>query len=173
MTVSRRQPRRKCECGVMQHYVAEPDIPITFDAELNEYHIVYGDKPHQGSIIIHCCIFCGGRLPDSRRGELFAKITHAESRRLTALVGGLKSFAEIKATLGEPDFASDHGMGVGSADDGVTQPTFDQYPTMFYENLSPTVKVHFVDYGVHGVRFSLLGKELKKVGAAEASSPLA
>jgi hypothetical protein len=154
----------------MDSFASEPDLPIKFNAELNEYHIVYGDSKAQGTLLVSCCISCGGRLPESRRGELFAKITNAESRRLTALVGGLNSFCEIKETFGEPDFASDHGMGVGSPNDGVTQPTFDQYPTMFYENLSQTVDVHFVNYGIHGVRFSLLGKELKKVGVAEVSS---
>jgi hypothetical protein len=63
----------RCKCGFLERHAGEPDSPIRFDAQMNEYHFVYpGSMGGEARMNIYHCPFCGGRAPKSRRGDLFA-----------------------------------------------------------------------------------------------------
>jgi hypothetical protein len=50
-----------CDCGLLGRAARNPQLPVEFDAELNEFNIVHA----YGKLRIHHCFFCGGRLPES------------------------------------------------------------------------------------------------------------
>ena len=74
-----------CTCPYLHEASEEPDNPIVFDVEMNEYHLTHFDRTGTGMIahsIIQHCPCCGGTAPRSKRGTFFAHITHAENRVL-------------------------------------------------------------------------------------------
>lgn len=75
-----------CKCGSLERDANDPDSPIIFDVELNEYQFEYtvGDKGKAKMTIYHCP-FCGGAAPESHRENLFAVIPNEEEARLREL----------------------------------------------------------------------------------------
>jgi hypothetical protein len=53
--------------------------------------------------MLYYCPFCGGRPPESRRGELFVEALPEEELELKRRLDGVKTIDEIIAILGEPD----------------------------------------------------------------------
>ena len=90
-----------CTCGYLEESAADPNLPIRFDHDLNEYHIVY-ISPMGGRVasLIHHCPFCGGAAPQSRRGELFADVPEGEGERLRALTGDVDTVEDLIELLG-------------------------------------------------------------------------
>src|SRR3989442_14016479 len=75
-----------CACGSLENALNDPDTPIVFDRELNEYHIEYEIKNGgKGFLMIYYCPFCGGAAPKSQRRKLFAVIPPSEEERLYQL----------------------------------------------------------------------------------------
>ena len=152
---SRSATSRPCTCENLEHATDEPDCPVKFDPELNEYNIVSG----RGSWRIYHCYFCGGAAPESKRGSLFATIPNEERERLGSLTTGFTSFDEVIARFGAPDedMAAGHGDLTHATDE--RGPTYTTYRTLRYRGLSKVAVVEFIDYGPkHGVRSTLQGK---------------
>src|SRR5450432_3285595 len=91
--------RPLCECGLLEQLAAEPASPLGYDAKLAEYSLVVG----RSTWLIEFCFSCGGRLPPSRRGELFTTPSSEEVAALRQAMDGLKSVDQVIARLGEPD----------------------------------------------------------------------
>jgi hypothetical protein len=92
-----------CTCKYLEDSAADPNTPIRYDPELNEYSIIYACGPDgYGSMCIYHCPFCGGRTPESRREELFAAVPDSEYERLRALTAGIKSIDDAVRILGNP-----------------------------------------------------------------------
>jgi hypothetical protein len=68
----------------------DPDSPIAFDKELNEFNFEYSTAgtERKAQWRIYHCPFCGGAAPESKRRALFASISDAEERRLRAFCRG-------------------------------------------------------------------------------------
>jgi len=94
---------RRCSCNIVKLWAKDPRIPIEFDKKLNEYSIVYRDPSGNHSLPLHHCPQCGGRLPKSRRDELFFKPSRSECRRLDRLLRGVQSVDAVVKVLGRPD----------------------------------------------------------------------
>jgi hypothetical protein len=75
--------------------------PIKFDEELKEYS--FEDKSLNSSLMIYHCPFCGGVASESKRGDLFAKVSSKEASRVGALIINLDTTEAIEAALGKPD----------------------------------------------------------------------
>src|SRR5262245_42398099 len=107
-----------CECRMLERFSKEPSVPIEFDAELNEYHILgaLGER-----LMVYHCPFCGGRAPDSRRNELFMHITLAEKLRLMELTRDLKTLDDVLGAFGSPDMDNPAGVDV-TKDDSAGRP---------------------------------------------------
>lgn len=88
-----------CNCNSMQRYANDPASPIKYDKDLNEYNILY-DNHH---LIVYYCFFCGGNLPKSRRGELFAKTSKIELIKARRLIGKINNERDIIEIMGPPD----------------------------------------------------------------------
>lgn len=94
----------ECSCGYLERMAKEPEVPIRFAAEMNEYQVEH-DVPQKGkmTIILHHCPFCGGAAPESRRAQLFKKISEQEASRLQALISNVQTVQDVFKTLGTPD----------------------------------------------------------------------
>lgn len=150
-----------CECNVVPDAAAEPDVPIVFDETTGEYHLI--TRPDgSGHMVLYYCFFCGGRLPESRRGELFAHITNAELTRLKSLTREITSIDEVLRLFGEPDEDSPQGLTVGTPGTEGEPTEVRTYRSLIYHGLSNTADVHVTDYRERGIGFSFTGKPLSQ-----------
>ena len=160
MTRSHPEANYPCDCRTLDRIVDEPEIPIFFSARTNEYRLVYGENS-EGAMLVYYCPFCGGRMPDSRRDRLFARITHAEMQRLKNLTRDIKTIDDAIRILGEPDTDSPDGLTC-STDDSGTEPTkIESYRMITYSGLSETALVQITDYRSDRVGIQFIGKVLK------------
>lgn len=92
-----------CTCGYLEGSAADPNLPIRYNPEFNEYSFVWSSGPDEyGEAYIYHCPMCGGRAPESRRHEVFAEVPYSEYERLHALTSGLKSVDDAIRVLGDP-----------------------------------------------------------------------
>ena len=133
------QDRETCECGWLQEAAADPDHPVKFDPEMNEFNIVKGKR----SIRIYYCPFCGGEAPESLRAAVFAHVSSEENQRLVLLGTGCDSLAQIIERFGQPDHDHSVGTVIGTrASDGrITQ--FSSYRVLIYTQLSSVADLQF------------------------------
>jgi uncharacterized protein DUF6980 len=147
----------ECTCGYQERQSEEANIPIVFDAEVNEFHIAH---PDGGQSVIYHCPWCGGAAPRSQRDRLFAKVTMAESARLDGLTGTIRSIEEAIATFGPAQRDEAQGLIVEKPATDSQPPATSVYRTLTFTQLSDTADVVLIDYGPAGVRFTFQGKYL-------------
>lgn len=153
-----------CSCGSLEALSREPAIPIVFDAGLNEYHIVGAGG---AKVLIHHCMFCGGRAPVSRRPELFMHVTHEEMDRLRQVTRGLTTLDDVIQAFGSPDVDQPAGYShTEAAGAGPRRATW--HRQMIFGGLSDTANLH-VAIGLNDkVQFSFMPKGARLSKAAEA-----
>ncbi|NJK93405.1 MAG: hypothetical protein HC904_17270 [Blastochloris sp.] len=147
-----------CDCDHLWQCSKDPENPIIFDAEMNEFHLKYGSH----SIMIYYCHFCGGRAPaDSKRASRFTEPTVTERIRLMELTQNIKTLDQALEILGPPD----HDFPVGES---WTEPAKDDQPetTVFYRNLSyhhlsDTAEVRVRVYPTDRVQFRFVSKYVR------------
>ena len=92
-----------CSCKYLENSAADPNTPIRYDPELNEYNFVHSfENKSFGSIRIYHCPFCGGLVPESTRDKLFAVVPEVENARLRSLTSGIRSVEDALQVLGTP-----------------------------------------------------------------------
>ncbi len=96
---------RICKCGHPERWSNDPHYPIEFDVQMNEYHLVRDGA----RAIMRFCFWCGGRLPESKRGTFFTTPHDVEMAEVTALLQDAKSHEDVLAVLGPPDEVLDLG----------------------------------------------------------------
>lgn len=127
----------ECDCRYLDRLSKEPSAPIEFDAKLNEYHIAGANG---GYFMIYHCPFCGGRMPQSRRDELFMHISDAEKQRLNDLTRTLTTVADVINAFGTPDLDNPTGFSV-TKDNDTGMSNTSHYRTLTYNGLSATARV--------------------------------
>ncbi len=148
-----------CKCGFLERNADHPDSPIRFDAEMNEYHFIHSTSlGGEARMIIYYCPFCGGRAPESKRGNFFAKLTDKEMWRLTVLTKDLHTLDDVFAALGQPDRDSAVGMTVVRPEKGDQAPTTQNFRTLVYTKLSETADIHITVYPMDRVAITFQGK---------------
>ena len=158
-----------CECGYLDREASDPDSPIQFDRELNEYYFAHqithdGGTQAKGKLSLYHCPFCGGRAPESRRDDLFHRLTEAERQRLMRITKDLKTVQEVVSAFGEPDIRQHSGMVIikpGRADEPECSQS---YPVMIYKGLSEVSDVDVIVYPDDKVGITLRSKPLKTEG---------
>jgi hypothetical protein len=93
---------RACTCGLPEKWAQAPSFPVKFDAEVNEYCLVYGKRARRHHVMRYC-FWCGGRLPKSTRGRLFTEPSEAETAEIRRILAGAHSTEEVLRLLGDPD----------------------------------------------------------------------
>ena len=159
----------ECECDATLHAAKEPKIPIVFDELTTEFHLLHTDG--KGHMIIRHCMWCGGRLPESKREELFAHVTHAETMRLQDLARDFATLDEVVERFGPPDADTARGMTVHSRATEAEPERIESYRSLTYHGLSETADVIFTDYREKGVYASFHGKYIGEKKRGEGPSP--
>ncbi len=148
-----------CKCGFLENHAGDPDSPIRFDAQMNEYHFVYAtSQGGEARMNIYHCPFCGGRAPKSKRVNLFARLTDKETRRLTQLTKGLHTLEQVLAALGQADRDNAVGMTVVTPERGGKPETTQNFRTLVYTKLSDTAEIHVTVYPMDRVAITFQGK---------------
>jgi hypothetical protein len=150
-----------CVCGVIERATDEPDIPIIFDKMTNEFQLKCGPENRRRSITLYYCYFCGGRMPESRRDQLFARVTVSEEHRLRELAKEIKTIDDAIRILGKPDADRADGLRTHMADSDTEPTEINSYRTITYLGLSKTADVTFIDHREHGVAIQFTGKYLE------------
>jgi hypothetical protein len=84
---------------MLDRLAADPKSPVEFDERLNEYHL----KGQREYVIMKYCFWCSGRLPDSRRGELFTEPIDEEMSEVRSIHSRIKTVEDALKLLGPPD----------------------------------------------------------------------
>jgi hypothetical protein len=161
--------RIRCSCGYLARKATDPNLPIRFDAELNEYSFEYtlpgGSKV---SMMIYHSPMCGGVASESKRAELFAAVPKREALRLKAIIDDLNTVQDIENTLG----AADEDTTYCPPSDFVEiQPRSGMRETksirvLNFTRLSDTADVQFSVYSNGEIERSIAGKYLGGSGSA-------
>ena len=147
----------ECDCRTLERLSKEPGAPVVYDPELNEYRIQTADGLCK--VNMYHCFFCGGRLPKSRRRDLFMHITHDEQVRLAQILKDIRALPDLLAALGPPDRDDPMGIAEGrKADDGGDRTTYHRILT--YCDLSPMADVRATLHLDDRVRFSFWPKPI-------------
>jgi hypothetical protein len=156
---------KACECGSLESAANNPDIPISFDRELNEYHLEYDvsygeahDEQGKAKMMIYHCLFCGGVASHSRRELCFAQISETEKNRLHQLIEGIRSLDEVINRFGEPHEDHKQGFGMDRVETEEDPPRTENYRTLVYRSISETAEVCFVEFRPDQIHIALQGK---------------
>jgi hypothetical protein len=153
----------QCKCGFLEREADHPDSPIRFDARLNEYHIVHRiSTGEEAMMMIYHCPFCGGRAPQSRRADLFHRLTHAEQNRLSKLTKDMRTLQDVVSSFGEPDIRHPIGMMQTIPERDGNPETTQSYPVLIYTKLSETADIHVTIYPTDRVAIAFQGKAVKE-----------
>jgi hypothetical protein len=126
----------ECDCRALDMLVKEPESPVVFDPN-----------------------FCPGRLPKSRRDELFMHVTVDELIRLKTVLKDIETLPDLLAAFGPPDRDDPMGSSEGkTADDGGHRTTC--HRTLTYCGLSSTAEVHATLHLDDRVQFSFWPKPM-------------
>jgi hypothetical protein len=152
-----------CDCGALDRAAKDPDVPIEFDARLNEFHPVHA----RGRRLIYHCLWCGGKAPESLRGTLFAQISAQEQNRLLALVADVTTAADLIERLGKPDSDSSQGVVIEVPKHDGKAPTVEARRLLVYTNLSDVAYLSAEVRADGRVAISLVGKQISpRVGGS-------
>ena len=151
-----------CSCNYLQDSANNPELPIFFDKEVNEYQFKYksDEGGAEGMMVIYHCPFCGGAAPESIRGTLFAKITQKEEHRLNDMLKEIKTMEDALKLLGDPNADHSNGVTVESLEIDGEPSQRESYRSITYTNLSDTVDVYITDYLNKGIHITFQGKYL-------------
>jgi hypothetical protein len=147
-----------CDCDTLQNAANNPDLPIVFDAKLNEFHFVFNANGGEGFFNLYHCFFCGGKAPESKRHLLFATISEAESFRLRELTNSLKTLDDVLASLGKPDQDREDGIMIMLPETEDTPSKEQWYRSLIYENLSDVADIRVTVYPNERVGIGFMGK---------------
>jgi hypothetical protein len=92
-----------CSCGLLERWASDSKVAVEFDAKFNEYHVLYGNGVE---LMLYYCPGCGGRLPESKRGEFFEKLSGVEIDEFRTKLRKLKTIEGVIAVLGAPESES-------------------------------------------------------------------
>jgi len=147
-----------CDCDTLQNAADNPDLPIVFDAKLNEFHLVYNVNGGEGYFNLYHCFFCGGKAPESKRDLLFATISEAERFRLRELTSQLKTLNDVLASLGKPDQDREDGIMIMLPETEDSPPKEQMYRSLVYEHFSDVANIHVTVYPNERVGIGFIGK---------------
>jgi hypothetical protein len=144
--------QHKCQCGMPERHAQQSRSPVRFDAELNEFHVV-----GPGAVIIlRYCYWCGGKLPRSRRSQLFESMDQKEIDGIQAIARELKSLDDAQRLLGAPD-ETQHRPQAGSGYDRHGAPV-EYERTLTYRQRWRTVDLQLHEFADGRIACSLTAR---------------
>jgi hypothetical protein len=144
----------------LQRAADDPDVPIVFVEDTNEYHYAY-QEPGSGvpaRLNIYHCPFCGGAAPASKRPLFFRVVSAEETHRLAALLEPIRSIRELFALLGEPDEDISRGTSV-RLEESENQPSkFLPCRMLTYKSISEVADLQVYERPDGTIGWGLTGK---------------
>ena len=128
---------KPCECGHPERWVNDPMVPVGFDEEMNEYYVQL--KPG-GEAVMHYCFWCGGKLPESRRGSFFTEPSEEEVEEVRLLLREAKSHEDVLRILGPADELCDLNGFMKDPKTGKVMMRWDQH--CLYSKRWKTLELH-------------------------------
>lgn len=151
-----------CDCGWLEDSASDPELPIVFDEAINELQIEYSGRSGEatGVMVIYHCPFCGGAAPESKRDQLFAKVSTTEEYRLNELLKDIKTMDDAIEKLGRPEIDNPHGCIIQSKQTEKCPTITQNYRSLMYSNLSDVANVILTDFHKERIHISYQGKFL-------------
>jgi hypothetical protein len=151
-----------CRCGFLSNAADDPDLPIAFGPEVNEYHFQYREKGSRGlsTINIYHCTFCGGAAPKSKRSQFFHAIPAREEARLAEIMAGLATVDAVIRRLGKPSFDMTNGATWKVPGRGGRPPSVQHLRQLRYTNLSKVAEIRITEHEDGRATWRLSGKPL-------------
>jgi hypothetical protein len=146
----------------MEHAAHNPDSPIVFDKELNEFNFecALPGHEHKSQLRIYHCPFCGGAAPKSLRPTLFAIVSQEEQQRLRDLLKEAHTIDDVIRLLGAPEQDYPDGVQTQIPEGEGRPPSWQSFRSIIYTELSRTADVRITDYPGRRVGISINGKHL-------------
>lgn len=156
-----------CKCLFLERASRDEKIPVVFDEQMNEYHLVHLDG--RGYSMFYHCPLCGGRVPETRRAAFWTEVSMEESFRLHELTKDIKTPDELFARFGKPDSDFEVSGGCTSAGSEKEPPETTLGPRrVVFRSLSDTADVNVKIDRYDRLRFSFSGRYIgPKRDAAE------
>lgn len=88
-----------CQCGGPTRWASDPRYPVEFDQETGEYHLIGSDR----QAVMYYCFACGGRLPQSKRGEFFSQPDEGERSEVKRILAEVENIDDVRRILGPAD----------------------------------------------------------------------
>ena len=93
----------RCECDWLEQAAASTWHPITFDEEMNEFHLVLVlPDGREGSAILRHCPWCGGEARESKRSSFFTEPSEEDIADVEDKMAVIHHVEEMRSVLGEP-----------------------------------------------------------------------
>jgi hypothetical protein len=150
---------RECDCGGLELAASDPQIPVEFESETNEYAIVARTDTHTSRTTIRYCFHCGGAAPPSRRHELFERVDQREAARISSLFIGIETLEQAIATFGAPDQDIPRGIIKTYIDHPEIEPEVAR--SIVYSNLSEVADVRLSTGSNGKLQIGITGKAKK------------
>jgi len=155
-----------CSCGFLAGLAKRELLPVRFDVDLNEYHLVArGEDGAEISAIFYHCPMCGGVPAISRRRERFAAVSNEEMERLDSLTCNFGTEGDLVRALGTPDKDEvvhiPESHRISDLHEGHEGGGANTVRVLTYTRLSPTADVQFSIYGKGKVERAIMAKELR------------
>jgi hypothetical protein len=136
-----------CNCGYLARSVTDPQLPIKFDAQVDEYYFEHVFPTGNKLLLnIYHCPMCGGVASQSTRDTLFAVVTDQEAERLHAMIQRLTTAQEIQTAFGDADEDKiiDPATQLGLSRSSTMLPFSGPIRVLTYTRLSETADVQFM-----------------------------
>ena len=146
--------------NTLQEAADNPLLPIEFDLQVDEFHLIYKDGIQGHSILYHC-FFCGGKASESKRHLLFATISEDERFRLREVTTQLKTLDDVLVNFGKPDQDHENGVMIMVPEMGDNSPKEQSYRSLVYENLSDVADIRVTVYPNERVGIGFTGKYIR------------
>ena|ERR1017187_3343332 len=91
---------RKCKCHALDEWTALSGSCLGYNSQYDEYYLLTTDGSR---IILHFCPLCGGRLPDSKRGNFFSTPNESELRNVKQILKSVDCIDDVIKAVGLPD----------------------------------------------------------------------
>ena len=130
-----------CKCGYLERGANDPDSPIVFDAQVNEYHFHHKFRGRESQLMIYHCPWCGGVASKSHRDSLFHKFDRDFCDQITEQTKACATIDAIIAKLGPPD--DDRFTSVKHNEQPNVAPRVERLRRLTFHSLSEKMSVSF------------------------------
>jgi hypothetical protein len=141
-----------CTCGSIAAWAADPELPVTYNEQLNEYEMP--------GYFFHFCVVCGGQMRESEPNSFFAPWTDADDADFRARTEKLTSLEDVIDAFGPPDDES--GSMQFSEEDKDIYNQMNVKRTLIYAHVWESLRAYFQEMEDGTLVRGYLGKRRRR-----------